>query len=187
MVYSLKQNKELMAKIHNTLFISIDYEFMTVVAASHCLQQDHQRRRNATGEPVQGIRRKIIQKNLKKLEPEKGYTCYLCRQKGHLMRSCPLRNQAKSSLETHNVVVDGKILYFNLEAKILIDTSALHAFIFARFPKLLSLRPEILELSLQLIYMSSSPSNISLYLIWHPSHVLSLIELLCLCLIAFCD
>lgn len=107
---------------------------MTVVAASHCLQQDHQCRRNATGEQVQGIRRKIIQKNLKKLEPEKGYTCYLCRQKGHLMRSCPLRNQAKSSLETHNVVVDGKILYFNLVAKILIDTSALHAFIFARFP-----------------------------------------------------
>lgn len=169
---------------------------MTVVAASHCLQQDHQRRRNATGEPVQGIRRKIIQKNLKKLEPEKGYTCYLCRQKGHLMRSCPLLNQAKSSLETHNpqqlaqysaqsdtsihqlpgqpqpqlslgripmpqncghrfagqvveekdAVVDGKILYFNLEAKILIDTSALHSFIFARFPILLSLRPEILEL-----------------------------------------
>lgn len=169
---------------------------MTVVAASHCLQQDHQRPRNATGEPVQGIRRKIIQKNLKKLEPEKGYTCYLCRQKGHLMRSCPLHNQAKSSLETHNpqqlaqysaqsdtsihqlpgqpqpqlslgripmpqncghrfagqvveekdAVVDGKILYFNLEAKILIDTSALHSFIFSRFPILLSLRPEILEL-----------------------------------------
>lgn len=66
--------------------------------------------------------------------------------------------------EKVSAVVDGEILYCNLEAKFLIDTSAMLLF-FCLFPRLVVIDPCNSGATLQLIYMFSSPDKHSLYLI----------------------